>query len=516
VRFIVILVFILTGNICLTGQYQFFELKDLILPKELNNKIYSLDSIISMKNSQGIKSKYKFLVNEKNIEHYIIKSRFENVTSENNSDTIFCHLSYYDKERFEHVSNTIIDSTGTIDTTWQIKYDEEKRMLLHQFYTVFDRFEGVTLEKEKFQWIYDNSGKLINKKERIFLKTKFGIIPANKWVTTRNEEYFYKQDTIQWKYTEYLYYSFWANYNDTLLTPSQFTSYKYLNNKLVEVNNQKWSKSLGDWSDDNREEYHYQNDTIIREYYLYWEPDTLWYKMYRSIITKADTFINEYRQNWNDITQLWENLFYEYYIPSNVPGKFDYFYKVWDKNNQLWNVKRYNKYSLNNDTLILESYDSDESSYHKYFLYFNSDEQLFKEKFFFSRDSVNWVLTSYNLIDYDEIGLEIKETEENYDNYGNHLSYKDTYFYWHEYDKTNSNVIEQPIIQIAHPNPANDIIYINDQIDLSKAEIYNLNGKQIKSFKEHSVDISRLNPGVYVFVVHCKNGNTLITKITKL
>lgn len=71
---------------------------------------------------------------------------------------------------------------------------------------------------------------------------------------------------------------------------------------------------------------------------------------------------------------------------------------------------------------------------------------------------------------------------------------------------------------VFYPNPATDIIYFTNEIDLDKPiHIYSVTGGLVKEFinlKNNSLDLSNLQKGVY-FIYSQVNGENLVTKLVK-
>jgi hypothetical protein len=74
-----------------------------------------------------------------------------------------------------------------------------------------------------------------------------------------------------------------------------------------------------------------------------------------------------------------------------------------------------------------------------------------------------------------------------------------------------------------YPNPANDILYLEDvNFEVKKVEVYNLQGQPIiqtdfnDNSKPHSISISLLKPGVYYIKSYTNEGLTGFRYFTKL
>jgi len=69
----------------------------------------------------------------------------------------------------------------------------------------------------------------------------------------------------------------------------------------------------------------------------------------------------------------------------------------------------------------------------------------------------------------------------------------------------------------AHPNPTNDIVYLNNLTDSDKVVVYSTSGQQIASFQANSfteiVDLTSFSPGVYLVQVERSSGVELIRLI---
>ncbi|AXT21165.1 T9SS C-terminal target domain-containing protein [Flavobacteriaceae bacterium AU392] len=68
-----------------------------------------------------------------------------------------------------------------------------------------------------------------------------------------------------------------------------------------------------------------------------------------------------------------------------------------------------------------------------------------------------------------------------------------------------------------YPNPARDLIHINTRSQIDKMNIYDLNGRLIKSYfpTSNSIDIAEINPGMYL-MVYVINGTTNTKKVIKI
>ena len=65
------------------------------------------------------------------------------------------------------------------------------------------------------------------------------------------------------------------------------------------------------------------------------------------------------------------------------------------------------------------------------------------------------------------------------------------------------------------PNPADKLINIQSKDPINMVEIINLNGKKILESQTNTIDISNLQPSVYIINVKLKNGTSVIKKIIK-
>ena len=77
--------------------------------------------------------------------------------------------------------------------------------------------------------------------------------------------------------------------------------------------------------------------------------------------------------------------------------------------------------------------------------------------------------------------------------------------------RTQANAIE---IQL-YPNPTKDVLYISHEVEISKINIYDLYGKQIKQLSSLSkIDVSYLQEGVYFIKIYAKQG-VFVSKFVK-
>lgn len=67
-----------------------------------------------------------------------------------------------------------------------------------------------------------------------------------------------------------------------------------------------------------------------------------------------------------------------------------------------------------------------------------------------------------------------------------------------------------------YPNPTNGMLYVNSDKNISKIEIFGLNGQLLKHVKEdQSIDLSSLSKGVYVIKVTTADGKSKVSKVIR-
>ncbi|SHG33958.1 T9SS type A sorting domain-containing protein [Flagellimonas flava] len=71
----------------------------------------------------------------------------------------------------------------------------------------------------------------------------------------------------------------------------------------------------------------------------------------------------------------------------------------------------------------------------------------------------------------------------------------------------NPKVTGESIRISLHPNPAEDIVHIDSEIEFSKVEIYDLSGNLIKSLRPNSAgyDVSDIAAGMYIMIIYHKD-----------
>lgn len=77
-----------------------------------------------------------------------------------------------------------------------------------------------------------------------------------------------------------------------------------------------------------------------------------------------------------------------------------------------------------------------------------------------------------------------------------------------------TNYFEKEALNI-YPNPANDIIHLKTEKEISNIKIYNILGKEILKSTSKTINVSELSNGLYLLKAEDLNGNILKTKFVK-
>lgn len=79
-----------------------------------------------------------------------------------------------------------------------------------------------------------------------------------------------------------------------------------------------------------------------------------------------------------------------------------------------------------------------------------------------------------------------------------------------------SNVNEDESKIKLYPNPVNDIVYLESDIDIAELNVLSIDGKVVLSgFGEEKLDVSNLLPGVYTISIQTSTGKVITKKIMK-
>ncbi len=401
-KYLVPFLFLLTSLISFSQspEIKFEDYSQYMIAKNLNDRIISLDSIYKYKENKHYIYTNRFIVTGKDSFDNIInaKLRVAYMYSPINKDLT---IQYFDKD---HIKSYLVlsDWNNEIDTSDYYEFDIFHNKLTEQHrYSLFCA-TGYPNDEYKLKITYDQTGKIINKKEKIKWNYECGTNrPYNIWVTANSQDYFYESNHL----VKEIYYSNYFDEKDSFvnmyLLPYTKTIISYQNGKKDSIVIQRWDLQDSLWINDQLEKYNYENDSTI---------------------------IIHYR--WDKNQSKWIN-----YIKINkyfAFGKENIIQKNWNKSKNIWEFYHSRKYEYSGDTLI-ETEQWEFFKYKRFFLYDSKGKLYYscKKKL----KAGNWIKTNERFIDYNNFSNPVKisyftyinqDTSKNITRYFWHTRYKDS------------------------------------------------------------------------------------------
>ena len=372
----------------------FEEYSPYMIAKNLNDRIISLDSIHKFEENKNYGLTNRFIVTEKDSFDNIINAKLHvaYIYSPINKDLT---IQYFDKD---HIKSYLVlsDWNNEIDTSDYYEFDIFHNKLIEQHrYSLFC-VTGYPNDEYKLKITYDQTGKIINKKEKIKWNYECGTNrPYNIWVTANSREYFYESNQLVKEIHYSNYFDERESFVNMYLLPYTKTMISYQNGKKDSVINQKWDLQNSLWINSQLKKYNYENDSTI---------------------------IINYR--WDESLSKWKNDIQ--IIKYTAYGKENIIQKNWNKSKNTWEFYYSRKYEYSGDTLI----ETEQWKFIKYKRFFLFDN---KGKLYYScrkkhQDSI-WIKTNEKFLDYDNYSNPVKIS---YFSYRNQDTSKNiTQYFWH-------------------------------------------------------------------------------------
>jgi len=372
----------------------FEEYSPYMIAKNLNDRIISLDSIHKFEENKNYGLTNRFIVMGKDSFDNIINAKLyvAYIYSPINKDLT---IQYFDKD---HIKSYLVlsDWNNEIDTSDYYEFDIFQNKLTEQHrYSLFCA-TGYPNDEYKIEIIYDQTGKIINKKEKIKWNYECSTYrPYNIWVTADSRDYFYESNQL----VKEIHYSNYFDERDSFvnmyLLPYTKTIISYQNGKKDSVIIQRWDLQDSLWINSQLKKYNYENDSTIIINYRWDESLSKWIN---------DIQINKYI----------------------AYGKENLIQKNWNKSKNTWEFYYSRKYEYSGDTLI----ETEQWKFIKYKRFFLFDN---KGKLYYScrkkhQDSI-WIKTNEKFLDYDNYSNPVKIS---YFSYRNQDTSKNiTQYFWH-------------------------------------------------------------------------------------
>ncbi len=289
--------------------------------------------------------------------------------------------------------------------------------------------------------------------------------------------------------------------NDNWLNTEKFLYYYDNNNLLINEIRKTWDKEINKWTDNFHGTYFYEDTVMIKEFWKHWEKDSfrIWSQTFYEY-NNADKVIHELIQSWHPEKQKWNNSL-EYFFDYNqkgerilyiiirqskkerkflteyfsIPNSIQFTYFIGDKDNNWVNRQRIINY-LSDDNMPMER--------HNYF--WNIEENKWKED-------------SNIFYYYDDFGNLAEKITTYFKTDSSVKSKSKIVYFWSKYEISKTDNLTVNDLNI-YPNPAKKYIEIKNLDASSNIYIYSLNGKLVKTIKEHNqtnIYISNLKPGIY-------------------
>lgn len=294
------------------------------------------------------------------------------------------------------------------------------------------------------------------------------------------------------------------------------------NGLITEVLYDSKNKETGIWKKANKKAQYYNENLTQDSTYLYvWSTSQDSFKVY-----SKDLFENGNNGLPISYIRYRKQSFSSDWIPDR---KFTYTYESnqikkllvekYDKNLMEWEMNYINKYSYNNENLNDTTYvciwDEDQWNLGRYYIHEYQDnstqlttttiwidneiEFIRDEQIVYNYDENNNTSIIDNYIWNEDLGLWIKKVF--------------TEYFWSQIEINASQSVSQTIPFTHSPNPVSNQLIINNDIwnHTSILQLYDINGKKSLDLKYESptIDISRLNPGIYF--INIINDNKLYT-----
>lgn len=77
------------------------------------------------------------------------------------------------------------------------------------------------------------------------------------------------------------------------------------------------------------------------------------------------------------------------------------------------------------------------------------------------------------------------------------------------------DIVDLKLDVVIYPNPTNDVLSIESNTEIQKAELFTLGGKKIKDNFTNSIDISSISTGLYLLNIYLENGKIITKKVIK-